>query len=108
LEVPLGPVRPDRTTMGCRRVERGVTIVLSRPAGRLAPVGRLDLRGRGVPDPQEGTALGRGVVAGQLHRVVGDRRAEVYPPRRVPVVAVGVLVREDVDTAVTDLDRPGI
>ena len=77
LDAPLDPVEPDRAAMGRRRVERLVTIVLGRPAGYLAPVGYLGLRGPGVPDPQEGTALGRLVTTGEFHRVVRDRRAEV-------------------------------
>src|SRR6185312_16302171 len=59
LDAPLGPVEPDRPAMGRRRVEGHVTIVLGRPAGCPALVGDLDLRGPGVPDPQEGTARGR-------------------------------------------------
>src|SRR2546423_5603683 len=94
--------------MRCRRVERGVAVVLRGPSGDVAVIDDLDLTTMRMTCPHEGTALAGLAPAVEFGSVVRDRRPEVGAPCALAVIAVGTRVRQDVDARVPDLDGQGV
>src|SRR5215472_13041512 len=82
--------------------------MLRGPASDLTLVADVDLPRAGVPQPEKRATLAGLALAVELGRVVRDRRAEIRPPRRLTVIAVGARVGQDIDAAVTDLDGQGV
>src|SRR5690242_8466181 len=87
-----------------RRVENAVAGVFGTPAGDLAKLADIDLAGAGVAQPEKGTALGGLIAPADLSRIVRDRGAEVGPPLRLAVIAVGAGIGEDVHSPAADLN----
>ena len=73
-----------------------------------SPTSQHSVAVRGVCVPEKGTTRLGLAHAGDLYGVVGCGRAEPLSPNRLPVVAVGAGVGEDVDTVVPHLQRKGI
>ena len=106
----LREARSSRTERRCGAggSSDGVAVVLGGPAGDVAARRTSVSVARACRSHRNGPPVAGLVPAGELDRVVRDRRAEVRPPRGLAVVAVGARVGEDVDAAVADLHRQGV
>ena len=99
------PVQQNRATMQCRRVERGVAVVLGSPSRDVAVIDDLDLAGIGLAHPHEGAAVAGLVPAAELDGVVCERRSEIRTPLGLAVIAVSTWISEDVHARVANLHR---
>ena|SRR6516164_603029 len=64
--------------------------------------------GLGRIEPEEGAAEARLVETTDLEGVVAEGRAEVAPKIALGQVAIGTGVGQDIDSAMTQLEREGI
>src|SRR5260221_9225368 len=88
--------------------EGQVTVVLRRPLRRVADVDDIDLRGVGMRQPEEGTALLGLAPAIDLDGIVRDCRAKVGTPGVFPVVAEGTGYSGKIYAAIENLDPQSV
>ena len=110
LNAALGAIEGDGPLMHRLAVLAGITGMTGAPAGdrALLKPGRGQQAGLGRIEPEEGAAEARLVETTDLEGVVAEGRAEVAPKIALGQVAIGTGVGQDIDSAMTQLEREGI